>query len=405
MSQLTDFGLGVVSDLSNRYGISEDAVITMIQAVINGNGTMAQFYCPELGGSGQWMQGGMTMVGDMFNTGLQSTVSNLCGEISSILASGEMIFAVPSAAEFSSANGQGGQFQNANWWPEELGFPSSSGAQNNVRYAIFPDIARLAVDLNGEVTVYDTLDHQIGGVGQQQGNGMSVTFTSQYGTVFLENLPIVYGDDHGSEGQGFEGQQGSMDDFGFEPVDNFNNGGQMQNQSGNFQQQGNGFSNSNSFQNSRFNNGQSSFQSNFSTAQNSSQRQSQNNGFQSNSGYQTNMSYQNSSNQGAPNQNSFNSSQNSFNSNQNGQGFQNQAPQQPQDFGGQNYNQNNNQNNGNQNNASSQASSSSQALASSQPMTQEEVFNSIERLGKLRDQGYLSDEEFIIKKNQFLQRL
>jgi hypothetical protein len=48
--------------------------------------------------------------------------------------------------------------------------------------------------LNGHVTVYDSLDHQIGGVSQQQGGGGSLTFTSQYGTVSLSSLPIVSGE-------------------------------------------------------------------------------------------------------------------------------------------------------------------------------------------------------------------
>jgi hypothetical protein len=43
------------------------------------------------------------------------------------------------------------------------------------------------------VTVYDTLDHQIGGVSQQQSYGASVSFTSQYGLVRLEDLPVVSG--------------------------------------------------------------------------------------------------------------------------------------------------------------------------------------------------------------------
>jgi hypothetical protein len=43
------------------------------------------------------------------------------------------------------------------------------------------------------VTVYDTLDHQIGGVGQQQGYGASFTFTSQYGVVAVASLPVVSG--------------------------------------------------------------------------------------------------------------------------------------------------------------------------------------------------------------------
>jgi hypothetical protein len=79
----------------------------------------------------------------------------------------------------------------ANWWPPELGVPNASGGQNNVRYAYFSHARRLAVESNGNVTVYDTLDHSIGGVSQQQGGGSSVTFTSQYGLVPVANLPVV----------------------------------------------------------------------------------------------------------------------------------------------------------------------------------------------------------------------
>jgi hypothetical protein len=77
------------------------------------------------------------------------------------------------------------------WWPAELGFPNGSGAQNQVRYAYFNSSHRLAVELNGHVTVYDSLDHQIGGVSQQQGSGGSITFTSQYGTVSVSSLPVI----------------------------------------------------------------------------------------------------------------------------------------------------------------------------------------------------------------------
>ena len=42
---------------------------------------MAQFGHPELGGTGQWMRGGMTMVGDMFNASLQARVAALCEDM------------------------------------------------------------------------------------------------------------------------------------------------------------------------------------------------------------------------------------------------------------------------------------------------------------------------------------
>jgi hypothetical protein len=70
MNQLTPEAQNALQNLAQRYGVSVDAVTSMLFAVSNGGGTMAQFNVPELGGSGQWMQGGMTMVGDMFNYGL-----------------------------------------------------------------------------------------------------------------------------------------------------------------------------------------------------------------------------------------------------------------------------------------------------------------------------------------------
>ena len=86
MQKLTQAGQNLINNLTGRYGLSYDAVLHMLIAVNNGGGTMAQFNCSELGGSGQWMQGGMTMVGDMFNYGLKTTVANLCSELSNALA-------------------------------------------------------------------------------------------------------------------------------------------------------------------------------------------------------------------------------------------------------------------------------------------------------------------------------
>jgi hypothetical protein len=212
LQRLTDQGQQKINELAQRYGVSTDAVMTLLQALVNSNGTMAQFNHWELGGGGQWMLGGMTMVGDMFNHGLKSKVDGLCSELSQLLAQQPF---VPFPASFQSQGQGAGQQQqqggyggvgpglvslfvpeapgraSGQWWPPELGFPNGTGAQNQVRYAYFNQAHRLAVDLNGLVTVYDTLDHQIGGVSQQQGSGGSLTFTSQYGTVSVANLPVV----------------------------------------------------------------------------------------------------------------------------------------------------------------------------------------------------------------------
>jgi hypothetical protein len=82
------------------------------------------------------------------------------------------------------------------WWPQGLQNPGSSGGQNGLRYAFFPDQRRLAVEQDGKVTQYDTGDHQISGVGQQQGSGSghgngTPKFSSQHGDVDLGSLTKI----------------------------------------------------------------------------------------------------------------------------------------------------------------------------------------------------------------------
>ena len=166
-----------IVDIAQRHGLSREAVLAMLFALHVGGGTMAQFSIPELGGSGQWMQGGMTMVGgNMFDNALKARVDALCSELAQLLATTSVF--PPST------------FTSANWWPANLGVPSSAGGQNNVRYAIFPSTRRLAIQINGVTKVFDTGEHHIGGVQQQQQGGGygSVSFTSQFGTFDVSSL-------------------------------------------------------------------------------------------------------------------------------------------------------------------------------------------------------------------------
>ncbi|CAN5668284.1 SHOCT domain-containing protein [soil metagenome] len=170
-----------LTDIARRYGLSREAVLAMLFAVNAGGGTMAQFSIPELGGSGQWMRGGMTMVGNMFDNALKARVDALCGELSQLLATTTVF---PPTAE-----GTQGGFTSGNWWPADLGVPSSSGGQNDARYAIFPATRRLAIQIGGATRVFDTAEHHIGGVQQQQGSGYgTVSFTSQFGTFDVSSL-------------------------------------------------------------------------------------------------------------------------------------------------------------------------------------------------------------------------
>jgi hypothetical protein len=220
MRQLSPQGQQTLNDIAQRHGFSFDATLSMLESVINGNGSMAQFNHPEFSGSGQWMRGGMTMVSDMFNNYLKGRVDNLCSELSNLIANQPDLLRSGSFQSQSQggshhnqiqASHSGGDLQSpgdngfganslfvppapgtsGDWWPADLRWPNSTGAQNNVRYAYFAQARRLAIEVNGSVTVYDTLDHQIGGFSQQQSVGGTLSFSSQYGLIDVASLPVV----------------------------------------------------------------------------------------------------------------------------------------------------------------------------------------------------------------------
>ncbi len=190
---------------AQRHGVSLQAALAVLHALQAGGGGMAQFNHPELGGVGQWSQGGMTMVGDMFNQGLKHRVDALCSELSSQVQRGGAARATGSAQSQFQAQGGAGRpsagfgFTADSWWPAELGTPASSGAQNDLRYAYFPAACRLAIQQNGRLRLFDTGDHRIFGVSQQQqGGGAQIpTFTSDKGDVRLADLKPV---DAGAQG-------------------------------------------------------------------------------------------------------------------------------------------------------------------------------------------------------------
>ena len=135
---------------------------------------------------------------------LKARVDALCNELSALIRS-ELDFVAADSFQ-SQSQGASGTLQRrssnllvtegpdqSNWWPADLGVPSSLGAQNEVRYAYFPATRRLAIDINGKVTVYDTQDHQISGFSQQQPGSGSLSFSSQLGGVDVSRLPAVSG--------------------------------------------------------------------------------------------------------------------------------------------------------------------------------------------------------------------
>jgi Short C-terminal domain len=198
MQNLTPEGLRIVTDAAKRHGVSLDGALVLLDALARGNGRQGQFNHPDLGGMGQWSQGGMIMIGDMFNQGLKYRVDALCNELAGILHVQPF---TDSKAESSQSQTQssGGEFSlfvagagpASQWWPAELGSPASTGAQNDLRYACFLGSRQLAIQQGGQVRVYDTGEHRISGFSQQQGGDQSLTFTSQYGLVRVADLVLV----------------------------------------------------------------------------------------------------------------------------------------------------------------------------------------------------------------------
>jgi hypothetical protein len=204
MTQLSPTGARAVQEIADRTGFTPDAVTSMLLSIVAGRGRMAQFSHPEFGGSGQWMAGGAIMISDMFNNALKARVDALCVELADLIRNDPNF--VTSGSFQSQSQGPRGNFSGgssgllvsegrdqAKWWPADLGSPASLGAQNDVRYAYFPTSRRLAIEMNGLVTIYDTQDHQISGFSQQQPGSGSLGFSSQLGGVDVSRLPVVAG--------------------------------------------------------------------------------------------------------------------------------------------------------------------------------------------------------------------
>jgi hypothetical protein len=191
MQNLTPEGRRLVGDIAGRNGLSLDAALALLGALQASGGGQAQFNHPDLGGMGQWSQGGMIMIGDMFNNDLKFRIAAACDELSGLLRS-------QPAGAFQSQSQSGGfgvslfaPGSGGGWWPAELGSPASAGGQNDMRYAYFPAARRLAIQQGGEVRVYDSGEQQISGFAQAQGGDQTLTFTSQFGLVRVADLRLI----------------------------------------------------------------------------------------------------------------------------------------------------------------------------------------------------------------------
>lgn len=145
MPQLSPEGRRAVEDVARRMGFNPEAVTSMLFTIVAGRGGMAQFNHPEFGGSGQWMSGGAIMISDMFNNVLKARLNALCNELSALIRDEHGIpFQSQSQGNPAELNARlsgllaPNSSGRSNWWPPDLGSPSSVGARMTFATPIFP---------------------------------------------------------------------------------------------------------------------------------------------------------------------------------------------------------------------------------------------------------------------------
>jgi hypothetical protein len=190
VGDMAEIDAELVDRLAKRHSLSPAAVQVVMAALHSGGGRMAQFSHAEFGGMSQWSPG-MSMVGDMFNKQLQSKLDALCTDVAAHLETSDQeaggARSEVDAVSYRSISG------SRDWWPSGLQRPGAVGAQNDLRYAVFPETKRLVIDDHGAISIYDTGDHRIFGIAQNQSDDQTLAFTSQDGLVRVADLRKVDG--------------------------------------------------------------------------------------------------------------------------------------------------------------------------------------------------------------------
>jgi hypothetical protein len=174
----------VVAKIALAHGVSVGAVDAAFRALRHGRGTMAQFSHPDFGGMAQWTAGGMSTVGDMFNATMIAKLDGILRDLADALGQGDLPWDEQTGGRASEVVG----FSD---WPEDFGPAAATGSQNDMRYAFFPGSSRLVINEAGKRTFYDTGQHVITGVSQQQRSGRALAFRSQLGPISVSDLSVV----------------------------------------------------------------------------------------------------------------------------------------------------------------------------------------------------------------------
>ncbi|MBB5222215.1 hypothetical protein HNP73_002151 [Amaricoccus macauensis] len=181
MSGLSEAARARLAEIAARHGVTPETAGHVLEALRGGAGERARFDVPELGGVGQWARDGSVITGDMLDTDLKARVDALCRELAPLVTLPGL--AEPEAPRSDPKIGGG----VGSGWPTWPGVASASGAQNDLRYAVFPGRRRLAVARGEAMTAHCVGEPATGGVSRSDGTPRSVTGRS--GSVSAGDCP------------------------------------------------------------------------------------------------------------------------------------------------------------------------------------------------------------------------
>lgn len=168
-----------IQEIAAKYNVSEQTVRTLLDGLKGSGGRQVQFNISELGGMGQW-QGGMVMIGDMFNNSLKAKVAELCSELAPLSHS---LTEEEKKQESAAAETEKKPVE------KKRASASFSGSQNGHKYAYYASENILEMEENGQVTQYSTEGYALSGVQQSQDNGgRTLSFSYPGGTVSVKDL-------------------------------------------------------------------------------------------------------------------------------------------------------------------------------------------------------------------------
>jgi hypothetical protein len=173
-----------IAKIAVRYSVSKEAVAMVLNGLKATGGRRVEFNHSDFGGLCHWAPT-RTLVEDMVNYEASAKLKAVVGDLLEYLRFRPTSFGKLAGPAVTYRPGES---RPTDWWPAELPAPETTGSQGRLRYAIFPDAHRLAIEDSGTVTIFDTLNHRLTDISRVPGPDQALTFRSDVGLVTISDL-------------------------------------------------------------------------------------------------------------------------------------------------------------------------------------------------------------------------